>query len=979
MQKNPPAPGKMIFISYRIADSNEFAARLDDSLADSFGRMTVFRDKSRLQAGEVWADAIEEEVARTRVMLVVIGRTWHSASFSEGRYMGYPRLHDPEDVVRREITGGLRGQAHVVPVLVDGAEPPSREWLANFGLDPLADIQAFEILTDRYAEDLEALTRRIEELCPDLQSRTAPRRRRTSDEDAWNPRVVHALQPAPHFSGRDEIASNLLSWARDPASSVRVRALVAAGGTGKTAIAEKVVTQLGETSSFGIFAWSFYEDQRTEAFLREAMGYFATSETPPSESVFENLQAALSTPEPHLLVLDGLELVQAFRPRVRGAIEDPLLRRLLRWLAAGIGTNTRALITSRFDLIDLADCRGDRVSQILLEDLTVEAAAAVLRGWGVEGSQAQLVEALSPLRDPATNRVHALTASVLGSYVGRLWGGDVSKAPTLERDFIAGGLASDPKGGKLTRVLESYAEKLSPPERDLLSRLSQFPRGVSTTLLCGLSQAASDVAGSLAGASVSQIREHLEGLRSLGLVFRSLLGGEENYTAHPFLREFFATLHKLEDPTRIPAEVRTQLARSIQQRPGAKPSNAAELDQLERLIEMTALAGEKSRAFSVYKSGLGGYEHLGWNLGQFVRGLRIVSMLGGPGGPTSTPPDLQHADRIALLEDWGTYAEELGDLATAKEAFKERSRLCGGRPDRGKLAAAQLGEADVFVLSGEWQLVEARAEVALQNVDPSVDLDATETGYARLGEAQFWQGKLKESSAAFAAAERIAQRSLYSRRGVAYATTLALSGAAAKARMLTRGNLEMCRSRLWKDDVAICETLLGRCFVATSPESARTHLTAAREYSSRTGHVEVTLRSYQLAAEIARAVDDFEEAARETEAGIELAESCGYMHWSVWLRIELARALLHARDYSGALASAIRAKGLADDPSRNDHWAQAAALQVMGIAHKGLRQPRESKRTLKKALALQKALRDPLAAETRGFTSLRSLPRFLPT
>jgi hypothetical protein len=41
-------------------------------------------------------------------------------------------------------------------------------------------------------------------------------------------RIVHALQPAPHFSGRDDVVETLSAWVDDTASPDRLHALVAA-------------------------------------------------------------------------------------------------------------------------------------------------------------------------------------------------------------------------------------------------------------------------------------------------------------------------------------------------------------------------------------------------------------------------------------------------------------------------------------------------------------------------------------------------------------------------------------------------------------------------------------------------------------------------------------------------------------------------------------------------------------------------------
>ena len=86
-------------------------------------------------------------------------------------------------------------------------------------------------------------------------------------------RIVHALQPAPHFHGRDPLVKELTDWVADLASPDRVWSLVTAGGTGKTAVAERVVRDMrpGEAS---VLVWSFYEKPDADAFLRECNQLF---------------------------------------------------------------------------------------------------------------------------------------------------------------------------------------------------------------------------------------------------------------------------------------------------------------------------------------------------------------------------------------------------------------------------------------------------------------------------------------------------------------------------------------------------------------------------------------------------------------------------------------------------------------------------------------------------------------------------------
>jgi len=48
----------MIFINYRIDDTHDVVARLDDSLREALGDQSVFRDKSGIQGGDVWARSV---------------------------------------------------------------------------------------------------------------------------------------------------------------------------------------------------------------------------------------------------------------------------------------------------------------------------------------------------------------------------------------------------------------------------------------------------------------------------------------------------------------------------------------------------------------------------------------------------------------------------------------------------------------------------------------------------------------------------------------------------------------------------------------------------------------------------------------------------------------------------------------------------------------------------------------------------------
>src|SRR5207253_5385872 len=122
-----------------------------------------------------------------------------------------------------------------------------------------------------------------------------------------------------------------------------VWSLVAAGGTGKTAVVERVVAGM-KPGEANVLVWSFYEQPDADAFLRECNHLFLGEEEGPAGGRLERLERGLRDGRPHLIVLDGLELVQedGGGGRVRGELSDQSLKLLLRALAAGLG-RARAL------------------------------------------------------------------------------------------------------------------------------------------------------------------------------------------------------------------------------------------------------------------------------------------------------------------------------------------------------------------------------------------------------------------------------------------------------------------------------------------------------------------------------------------------------------------------------------------------------------------------------------------------------------
>jgi hypothetical protein len=126
-----------IFLSYRREDTQHIAGRLADRLVDRFGAEQVFMDVDSIEPGMEFAKAIELAVSRCKVLIVLIGTNWVNIVDEQGNR----RIDDPNDFVALEVKAALQRGIRVIPVLADGARPPSRDELPS----------SLQLLTGRHA------------------------------------------------------------------------------------------------------------------------------------------------------------------------------------------------------------------------------------------------------------------------------------------------------------------------------------------------------------------------------------------------------------------------------------------------------------------------------------------------------------------------------------------------------------------------------------------------------------------------------------------------------------------------------------------------------------------------------------------------------------------------------------------------------------------------------------------------------------
>jgi hypothetical protein len=171
-----------IFVSYRREDNNADAGRIADRMRLEFGNDAVFIDVEGIRLGVDFVKRLTEEVARSDVVLVVIGRNW--IDFADET--GARRLDSPRDFVRIEIRAALQRHIRVIPILIDGAKVPRPDQLPR-DIAPLAVRNGLDVRHSSFHRDLDLLVRELKPTEPDpLPKAASPRLTMTPIERGAN-------------------------------------------------------------------------------------------------------------------------------------------------------------------------------------------------------------------------------------------------------------------------------------------------------------------------------------------------------------------------------------------------------------------------------------------------------------------------------------------------------------------------------------------------------------------------------------------------------------------------------------------------------------------------------------------------------------------------------------------------------------------------------------------------------------------------
>lgn len=804
---NEPIVGEAfdVFVSYAHADmeadSDRNPAQTLAAILEAEG-YTVWWDR-QLIGGQDWLRELPTKIGFARKVIALVSPRWIA---SKDCYAEMMRAYETPD--------------KLVPVLISDSELPA----------PIAHLNAIRAVGNLTLAKALILAA-IGGIEPSNRPKpTAPSR--LSADDIWLEGLPTGTQ---HLFGRDvELTTLLDAWASgakgaDPAKKTNAVVLHAIGGAGKSALLRRFLDALEEKGFPGaakVYGWSAYSqgsgDNRNadaDGFISKALRFFGhdLAKEPITDPVERGRTLArLIRKQRTLLVLDGLEPLQDLPHVNEGRLKDRGLQALVTSLARE--NPGLMVITSRQELPELEQAKRPTVINHALNHLDERAGAELLKHLGVVGREKSLMAAVKEVGG------HALSVSLLGTYLSAVCAGDVDKRDTLRFfDLVdtEGESEHNRQAKRANRIMDAYVERFEQltakqskgegdVERMILSLVGLFDRPAEAGALAAV-LAAPAIPGLTDGWHALSDPQRklrwelaLKRLRALKLLSAADATNPGGLDAHPVVRQHFGRRLKEDTPDTF-REANRRLYehyRGVPERLWGKelPDTLEEMQPLFLAIAHGCAAGQHQEVFGeVYcgKVQRSGNENFAMNkLGAVNADLGSLAHFFDP--PWGRPhPSLTASGQAAALNYAGFRLRALGRLREAVEPVRAASQLLvsGEASNDAALNASNLSE--LLLTLG---VVDQALAAAREGVDY-----ADKSGYAvqrlqqrtTLADALRAAGDMRKAHDLFAEAERLQKEwqpehpRLYSMQGYRYCDLLLAQGQHAEVAERATSNLEV--------------------------------------------------------------------------------------------------------------------------------------------------------------------------------------------
>jgi hypothetical protein len=345
--------------------------------------------------------------------------------------------------------------------------------------------------------------------------------------------VSHFRMHEGALFGRDEWLKTLDKAWEDP--QVKVFTLWAWGGTGKSAIVGEWLKQVKSRNYLDadVLAWSLdtHDSANADAFLDFALRLFNDPAPSSGERWEKGIRLArLMQRRKTLLVLDGLEKLQQPPSPTAGKLADPAMVGLLGELAAHTRPSL-CVLTTRYPVTDLEPFRNSATPRAELTPLSAEAGRHLLRAYSVKGNDNELEQVSEFFKG------HALTLTLLGSYLDAAWSGNIHKWQTVKLLRV-----DDEREGHAKSMMAAYESWFKgKPELLILRLIGLFDRPPDIEDLNAIRFDAQipGLTDTLRNLSVAQWAASVRSLQDKRLLVQNQSSKGTALEAHPLIREYF--------------------------------------------------------------------------------------------------------------------------------------------------------------------------------------------------------------------------------------------------------------------------------------------------------------------------------------------------------------------------------------------------------------------------------------------------------
>ncbi len=384
------------------------------------------------------------------------------------------------------------------------------------------------------------------------------------------------------------------------AAKVNVVEILAFGGSGKSALINKWLSELSKSGYRGaknVYAWSFYWQSESvdvhsagDYFVEHALEWFGDPE-PGSGSHWSKAArlAALVRSSKTLLLLDGLETLQHAGADKFGMIDNPAVSLLIKELASD--NHGLCVITSRLHVTDLESFLDGRVLSYEIPALDKQSSRRLLKHLGVVGASGELDKLASSYAG------HPLSLVLLAGYLTTAHKGELSQFSTIKTSF-----ADKHRLGYLKKLMHDYLHWLSEqPGIQVLRLLSLVGRSISISDLIALGREKAIVGLTDKLQTLSEVEWNfvIKDLKETRLVSLDSIEGDRLLDCHPLIRDYVDERLCLEM-----ADVWIQghaiIFNFLLQKLSYSPNNMMDLDPFFRTVIHGVRAGKIEEAFNFY-------------------------------------------------------------------------------------------------------------------------------------------------------------------------------------------------------------------------------------------------------------------------------------------------------------------------------------------------------------------------------------------